>query len=46
MAMHAIERWFSRYLAWLCAIFAVTPETLRDGRRGNLPPPEGGFGAR
>ena len=31
------------YLTWLCKIFGVTPDTLRNGRRGNLPPPSGGI---
>jgi len=31
------------YMAWLCKIFGVTPDTLRNGRRGNLPPPSGGI---
>jgi hypothetical protein len=46
MAMRAIERWFVRYMAWLCDIFEVTPDSLRNGRRGNEPSPGGGLGAR
>ncbi len=44
--MRTIERWFAAWLAWLCSIFDVTPEALRDGRRGNMSPPEGGIGTR
>jgi len=29
-------------LAGLAALFQVTPESLRQGRRGNQPPPQGG----
>jgi len=31
------------FLAVLCRIFQAAPEDLDDGRRGNLPPPEGGI---
>lgn len=43
--MRTIERWAVAYLAWLCRLLAVPPEALREGRRGNLPPPSGGIGA-
>jgi hypothetical protein len=43
--MAAIERWFVAWLARLCRLFDVTPESLRNGRRGNLPPPQGGIGS-
>ena len=33
------------YLAWLCQIFQVTPESITADRRGNQPPPSGGIGA-
>jgi len=32
-------------LATLCKMFDVPPESMDDGRRGNLPPPEGGISA-
>ena len=28
-------------LVFLCRIFKVTPDSLRNGRRGNLPPAQG-----
>jgi hypothetical protein len=31
------------FLALLCRAFDVPLENLDDGRRGNLPPPEGGI---
>jgi hypothetical protein len=40
--MLAFERWLAGILAWLCTLFQVTPQSLRQGRRGNQPPPEGG----
>jgi hypothetical protein len=36
-----IFRFMVSYLAALCRLFAVTPDDLRRGRRGNLPPPQG-----
>ena len=33
----------SAYLAFLCRMACVTPESLRRGRRGNLPPASGGI---
>ena len=37
--------WFldrvSAWVAFLCRIFLVTPDSLRAGRRGNLPPAQG-----
>lgn len=33
----------SAFLSFLCGIFDVPPERMDDGRRGNLPPPEGGI---
>ncbi|MCR9213102.1 MAG: hypothetical protein NXI13_05250 [Proteobacteria bacterium] len=41
--MHVILRWLSDFLAVLCKIFSVDSTTLRNGRRGNLPPPTGGI---
>ncbi len=39
-------RWFlervAAFLSFLCRIFDVPPEHMDDGRRGNLPPSEGG----
>ena len=32
------------YLAFLCRLFAVTPDGLRQGRRGNQPPAQGATG--
>lgn len=41
--------WFAKllagYLALLCRALQVSPDHLIKGRRGNLPPPTGGFGA-
>ena len=40
-------RWYldklAAFLAILCRMFDVPPDNLDDGRRGNLPPPEGGI---
>jgi hypothetical protein len=41
--MRAIRKLLESYLAWLCKVFQVTPDSLRDARRGNLPPPSGGM---
>ena len=41
--MHWILDKLSAFLAFLCRIFDVPPEQMDDGRRGNLPPPEGGI---
>jgi len=41
--MSAINSWITVFLAVLCRIFGVKPENLRNGRRGNQPPPTGGF---
>ena len=43
--MHTIMRLLSGYVARLCAIFQVTPESLTKDRRGNMPPPSGGIGS-
>ena len=44
--MRATLDWLAAYMAFLCRIACriacVCPETLRRGRRGNLPPPSGG----
>jgi hypothetical protein len=45
LIMRAIEKFFSAWLAWLCGIFEITPESLYNDRRGNQPPPTGGIGA-
>ena len=44
-AMRIIVSWLSAYLAQLCRIFDVTPASITQGRRGNLPPPSGGIGS-
>jgi len=41
--MRAISSWITVSLAWLCRLFGVKPENLRNGRRGNLPPETGGL---
>ena len=43
--MHTIVSWMSAFLAKLCAVFNVTPESITKDRRGNLPPPSGGAGS-
>ena len=41
--MRALFKLMTGYLAWLCKVLQVTPASLRQGRRGNLPPPSGGI---
>ena len=36
--MKWIESMLAGFLAFLCHNFGVTPDTLRQNRRGNLPP--------
>ena len=36
--MKFIESCLVEFLAFLCRNFGVTPDSLRQGRRGNLPP--------
>lgn len=36
------EKWMAGFLAGVAALFQVTPASLRQGRRGNQPPPTGG----
>ncbi len=43
--MIAISKVLIGLLARLCQAFAVSPDSIRQGRRGNLPPPEGGIAA-
>jgi hypothetical protein len=43
--MSAINRTISAFLGGLCRVFAVSPDAIRNNRRGNLPPPEGGIAA-
>jgi hypothetical protein len=43
--MRKFEAWAAAWIAWLCRMFEVTPDSLRRGRRGNLPPEQGGFAA-
>jgi hypothetical protein len=38
-----IEDKVAALIAFLCLLFEVPPENMDDGRRGNLPPPEGGI---
>jgi len=35
----------SAYLAWLCRTFQISGVSVQMNRRGNLPPPSGGFAA-
>ena len=39
--MKVIESLLTEFLAFLCRLFEVTPESFGRGRRGNLPPPQG-----
>ena len=41
--MRMIVSWLSAYVAQLCRIFNVTPESITHDRRGNMPPPSGGI---
>ena len=41
--MRMIVSWLSAYVAQLCRIFNVTPESITQDRRGNMPPPSGGI---
>jgi len=43
--MRTIMRLLAAYVARLCSIFQVTPESLTKDRRGNMPPPSGGIGS-
>ena len=43
--MSTVASLLSIFLAWLCQIFQVTPESITQDRRGNMPPPSGGIGA-
>jgi hypothetical protein len=43
--MYAVNRTISAFLGGLCRVFAVSPGSIRNNRRGNLPPPEGGIAA-
>jgi len=43
--VRSFERCLAAWIAWLCRLFEVTPDGLRRGRRGNLPPPQGGLSA-
>jgi hypothetical protein len=44
-AMRMIVSWLSAYVAQLCRIFNVTPASITQDRRGNMPPPSGGISA-
>ncbi len=39
--MASLFKLLAGYVAALCQVFQVTPESRRRGRRGNLPPPQG-----
>jgi len=41
--MRTIGNWLVAFVTRLCAIFTVTSESLVKGKRGNLPPPDGGI---
>ena len=41
--MRLITDWLSAFTSACCRLFDVTPNHLRNGRRGNLPPESGGF---
>ena len=43
--MALIEKGITAFTAFWCWFFDVTPDSLRNGRRGNLPPESGGFSA-
>jgi hypothetical protein len=43
--MRTIVDWLSAFLAQLCRLFNVTPESITQDRRGNMPPPSGGISA-
>ena len=43
--MRTLASLLSTYLTWLCQIFQVTPDSITQDRRGNMPPPSGGIGA-
>jgi len=43
--MGAMNRTISAFLGGLCRVFAVSPGAIRNNRRGNLPPPQGGIAA-
>ena len=40
--MLSFEKWIAVFLANFATLFQVTPDSLRQGRRGNQPPAEGG----
>ena len=41
--MSFVQNAFVSYLSTLCRLFEVAPNNLRQGRRGNLPPTQGGL---
>jgi len=43
--MRTIVDWLSAFLAQLCRLFDVTPASITQDRRGNMPPPSGGIGS-
>jgi len=43
--MRTIMRLLTAYVAQLCNIFQVTPGSITQDRRGNMPPPSGGIGS-
>jgi hypothetical protein len=43
--MRTVMQWLATYVAQLCRVFQVTPESVTKDRRGNMPPPSGGIGS-
>jgi len=43
--MRTTVNWLSALLAQLCRLFDVTPASITQDRRGNMPPPSGGIGS-
>ena len=41
--MKTIVKLLTAYTAWLCQVFSVSPDALHKDKRGNQPPPTGGF---
>ena len=41
--MCMIANWLTKFLVSVCTLFIVTTDSLIRGKRGNLPPPQGGL---
>jgi hypothetical protein len=41
--MRKLVSLLAAYLVWLCKTLQVTPESITQDRRGNMPPPSGGI---